>query len=399
MLVAADRGNLAQSSAFALVCALALACILAGPVSAAPSPAAGEVRLVKDGGNTFDRFTNSPSRGQKALIRRLYSRLVVFSPYFNSRLRWYRRAWAYRDLYGMFPNSRAARRHPEWILRSGRGDKLYIPFECANGRCPQYAGDITNPRFRRNWIRGAKKLARRGYLGLYLDDVNMIRRVSLGDGVEVIPVSPRTGRRVGQRAWRQAVARFTRQIRRAVPGMEIVHNVIWFAPRSRDRLTRVQMRSADVIGLERGVNDAGLTGDGGQFGLTSFLDYVDWIHRRGRPVVFDEYAPSLEEQEYGLAGYMLINNGRDLLASEPATNPGATWRGYRVRLGAPRGKRRSWKGLLRRDFENGLVLLNPPGRPERTVTLDGSYAIAHSGQRISEVTLGASRAVIVVRAP
>ncbi len=42
-----------------------------------------------------------------------------------------------------------------------------------------------------------------------------------------------------------------------------MHNVIWFAPGSKDRLTRIQMRSANVIALERGINDPGLTGGRG----------------------------------------------------------------------------------------------------------------------------------------
>lgn len=354
------------------------------------------MRLVKDGGAAFDAFTRSPSRRQKRFFRRSYARMVVHTPYFNRRMRWYSRGWVYRDLYGLFPRTRVVRRHPEWILRGRGGQRLYIPFECSGDRCPQFAGDITNPDFRRWWIRGARRIARRGYPGFYIDDVNMIRRVGVGSGREVVPRSPRTGRRISKRAWRRAVARFTRQIRRGLPRSELVHNVIWFSPKPRGRLARAQVASADVIALERGVNDAGLTGGGGQFGLTTFLRYVDWLQRRGKRTMFDESAPSPTQREYGLAGYFLVNRGGDLFASEPYTNPDNLWRGYRVQLGAPKGPRRRWKGLLRRRFANGLVLLNQPGKRTRTVRLGGGFRTA-DGREVSSVTLGAANGAVLVR--
>lgn len=395
---AANRGSLAGAGAIALVLGLLLA--FAAPAAPAPraaSAAAGSVHFAKDGGRAFDRFTRSPSRAQKAFMRRHYSRMVVFSPYFNRRLRWFPRAWAYRDLYGMFPRSQLARRHPEWILRGRSGHKLYVSFNCSSGRCPQFAGDITNPRFRRAWIRGARKIQRRGYRGIYIDDVNMIRRVGSGSGREITPISPRSHRAIGMRAWRRAVSRFTRQIRRAVPRLELVHNVIWFSPHPRDRYSRTEVRSADVIALERGVNDAGLTGGGGKFGLTTFLRYVDWLHSRRRSVMFDEDAPDATRRDYGLAGYLLINDGGDFLASEPGNTPSRWWSGYEVQLGAPGGRRYRSRGLLRRDFANGFVLLNQPGHRTQTVDLGGSYQKPGGRGRVSTVTLGPATGAVLVK--
>ena len=143
--------------------------------------------------------------------------MLVNTPYFDSRLKWFPRAWAYLDLYGIPARSSVARRHPGWILRGKRNRKLYIPFACRNGKCDQYAGDITNPAFRRWWIRNAKKVVKRGYAGLYLDNVNLIRRVALSNNKEVVPRSRRSKRRISNAVWRRTVARFTRQIRRALP--------------------------------------------------------------------------------------------------------------------------------------------------------------------------------------
>ena len=219
------------------------ALISAVPAAAAPA-SAGDVRFVKDAGAGFDAVTASPSSSTKAFFLRNYSRMVVHSPYFDSRLRWYPRGWAYLDLYGISDPSRIARQHPSWILRDRAGNQLYIPFACSGGSCVQYAGDPTNPAFRRWWIRRARRIVRRGYKGLYLDNVNLIRRVSYGTGQEVVPRSPRSRRRISGVAWRRAIARFTRQIRRSLRRTEIAHNVIWFAPGAKGKWGR----HADPLG-------------------------------------------------------------------------------------------------------------------------------------------------------
>ena len=396
LLFSAHRGGRASVTAFAMACVLLLV-FAAFAAATPPGPEAGQVRLVKDGGSGFDRFTSEPTPELQRFMRERYSRMVVFSPYFDQRLSWYPDGWAYKDLYGMFPDSGVAHKHPKWILRGKGGESLYVPFDCWGSGCPQYAGDITNPSFRRAWIRGARRVMRRGYKGLYIDDVNMIRRVGDGTGREVTPFSPRTGKSISRRKWRRAVARFTRQIRRALPRAELVHNLIWFSPRPRDRVSRMQIRSADIIGLERGVNDAGLTPGGGPFGLNTYLRYVDWLHAQGRPVLFDENAPSLPQQDYGLAGYFLINDGRDYLASEPHTSPDANWRPYAVRLGAPHGPRYSWRGLLRRYFANGVVLLNGPGQAQRTVTLERALASGQNQPPAQQITPGAASGAVLVQ--
>ena len=370
------------------------ALVSAVPAAAAPA-SAGDVRFVKDAGAGFDAVTASPSGSTKAFFSRNYSRMVVHSPYFDSRLRWYPRAWAYLDLYGISTRSSIARQHPRWILRDSAGRPLYIPFACSGGSCVQYAGDPTNPAFRRWWIRRARRIVRRGYKGLYLDNVNLMRRVSYGNGQEVVPRTPRTGRRISGVAWRRAIARFTRQIRRSLRRTEIAHNVIWFAPGAKGKWGRMQTRSANVITLERGVNDAGLTAGNGPFGLSTFMCYADWVHRRRAAVMLFEHANTEARRNYGLAGYFMVNAGRDFIASEGASTPGNWWRGYEVRLGAPRGKRYRWKGLLRRDFQRGMVLMNEPGRPVRWVPLPRTLETADRRSRVNSVVLHPADGVVL----
>ena len=377
------------------------ACVMVAPAAHAASAKAGSVRFVQKASNSeFDRFTMNPSPSLKATMRARYTGMIVSSPYFDSRLKWFPGAWAYRGLYTAFPGSALVRKHPSWFLRqrSRSGALANVPFDCEGGRCPQLAADIANPSFRRHWIRDAKALVRRGYKTIYIDDVNMIRRVSDGTGKELTPYSPHLRRTIGQRAWRVYIARFTRQIRRALPRTKLVHNIIWFSPSSKDRITRMQLRSANVIALERGINDPGLIGGRSYFSLNNYLNYASFIHRLKRPVLFDEYPPSEEERDYGLAGFFLINNGKDYFGSTPWGDPDRFFSGYNVKLGKPTsGRKRLRGGLFRRTFQNGLVLLNEPDAGTKTVALKGNYRTADGRAVGSSITLAASRGVVLVR--
>src|SRR5436190_18301726 len=168
-------------------------------------PAAGAVRFVKQAQPAFDRFTRNARFAP--WMHRHFWRMTAYSPYFDSRVRWYGNAWVYRDLYAIYRGSKLARTHPEWILKDELGRPLYIPYGCSGGNCPQYAGDVGNPSFRSHWIRGAQAALRHGYRGIFIDDVNMLLRVADGSERGVVPIDPRTGSSMSLAAWRRYVAR------------------------------------------------------------------------------------------------------------------------------------------------------------------------------------------------
>jgi Hypothetical glycosyl hydrolase family 15 len=356
-----------------------------------PGPAAGAVRFVKHTGPAFDRFTRDARYA--GWMRRRFWRMTTYSPYFDSRLRWYRNAWVYRDLYAIYRGGRLARRHPEWILKDERGRRLYIPFRCSDGSCPQYAGDVGSQGFRSHWIRRARGALGRGYRGIFVDDVNMLLRVADGRGRHVAPVDPRTGSRMSLADWRRYVSSFTAEIRAAFPQAELVHNVLWFAG-DHDPATRGQLAAADFVNIEHGVNDPGLHGGRGRYGFESLLAYVERRQRSGRPVVLGGGTRRRAGREYGLASYMLVNWGRDAISSSFASHPGNWWRGYDVALGAPRGRRHRWRGLLRRNFARGIVLVNPPDSPRRARRLGRRYRDL-DGRRRSSVVLPAASGIVL----
>ena len=90
-----------------------------------------------------------------------------------------------------------------------------------------------------------------------------------------------------------------------------------------------------------------------------------------------------------------MSNGNDGVGTPWRSNPRDWWRGYDVTLGAPRGPRYEWNGVLRRDFANGYVLVNQPDSPTRSAKLPaGSRGPA--GNPRSTVRLSAGQGKIVL---
>jgi hypothetical protein len=328
-------------------------------------------------------------------MREHYARMKTWSPYFDSRLDWYPNAWAYRDAYAIYRTSARASEHPEWILRDAGGNKLYIPFGCGGGVCPQYAADIGNPAFRAQWIADARATMGEGYKGLYIDDVNMDWRVGDGAGRDVYAMDPRTGRAMTDATWQRYMADFMEEVRAAFPDREIVHNAIWYAPDSPD--VRRQLRAADVIGLERGFNDDGLTNGDGRWSWRTFVGLIDRAHGDGKRVLLDADADDHAGRLYGLAAYLLVGNGRDFMGNGTAARPDDYWKGYDVELGDALGKRYLSDGVWRRDFERGSVFVNEPDEPRRTVDLGGANLRDIGGDQHATLSLGPAAGAVLLR--
>ena len=373
--------------------ALILAAVCAPAAAAADE---GAIRLARGAESSFDVFTRSPGAADQAFMRDRYWRMRVYSPYFDSRLSWYRDGWVYQDAYAIYPKSPLLTAHPDWILRDGAGNRLWIQFGCGGGSCTQYAADIGNPDFRAWWIAGAKAKLAAGYRGLFIDDANMAQRVSDGNGVYTQPIDPRTGARMDERAWQRYMADFMVEVRAALPGVEIVHNTIWTVGDATPDLRR-QLNAADYIELERGFNDAGIVGGASKFGWQTLASFIDRRHADGRAVILDGYADSAAGRLYGLATYFLLSSGRDALANDAATRPDAFWKGYDVGLGAALGPRYRSGGVWRRDFAGGVVLVNEPGSPARTVEVGPGLRDIDGAER-SSVTLGAASGAVLLGA-
>lgn len=382
-------------------CAVAGACLLSvtavaqtsGPIPAAP---AGQVRFYQVADSDFDPYTRSPTTAQKDWMRAHYLRMTTWSSYFDSRLSWFPNAWFYKDAFAAKPGSYVHTQHPEWILRDASGNMLYIDWGCANGTCPQYAADFGNPSFRSYWINEAKTLIGRGYKGIWVDDVNMDFRTSNGYGTNITPIDPRTGTTMTISNWRRYMAEFMEQLRAAVPTAELAHNAIWYAGTTSDPYIQRQIRAANYINLERGATDKGLVYGTTKYGFETFLNYVDFVHSLGTAVIMMDYGTTTTEREFGLAGMLLANGGRDMINSNQLawTAPDSWWSGYDTHLGESVGSRYKWQGLLRRDFQCGMVLANQPGASTVSTSLPAAYTTIE-GAAVSSVTLAARQAKVL----
>lgn len=392
----------------ALLAALLAATVLAGALvlsterSTRSTPrlpaSAGAVHFVKVTNTAFDRYASSTDPADRAWITHNMWRMIVFSPYWDDKTGWYPRGWVYRDAYAIYRDGVEARAHPDWILRDARGNRLYIPYECSGGTCPQYAADIGDPAFRAAWIAGVKADVAKGYRGVFVDDVNLDFAVGDGNGSHVTPRDPRTGATMTWARWRGYMVDLLTELRAAIPGYEIVHNSVWYAGDHRlaDPYVRRQIAQADYLNIERGINDHGVSGGSGPFSLTALLGYVDRVHALGKSVILDSVAHSQREHLYELAGYFLISTGRDGIGSGDQ-DPDHWWSaGYGVKLGAPKGDRYRWHGVLRRDFAKGLVLLNEPGAPRQTLALGGPMHPPGGHRSSDTVVLGGDSGAVLL---
>ena len=373
------------------------------------------MRFYKGASPTIDRYIGS-SRCRRYLNR--YARMRLFSHFADRCVdRGYRGGLVNVNAQGILVeevdvrrgDSRAVRARKRaldrLVLRNASGRRLYVPFACVRGRCPQYAADVADPRWRRYLATGVRQVLRHRYAGVFLDDVNWQVNVSDGRERPARPIDRRRGGTITAAGWKRAMARVVHTVARAAGRREVMVNTVWWRPESSmdDPVVRRGLAAASDYYIERGTEDTrrGQSYDG-------LLQTVDRIHGLGLRATLENYAAvDRPEAEFELATYLLYNDGRDAFGAAYASCPGPTrgyrpcdtpfWRGYRTDLGRATGPRTLRPdGLLERRFERGLTLVNPPGAPLRTGTLDGLYRDMDGTPRVF-AGLAGGRALVLTR--
>ena len=354
--------------------------------------------------------------------------MQVYAGYFDgyngiNRLNFFPNGLVYFDSYAIynptfFTGSTTASQHPDWILKDSNNNSLYINYDCnktdsrgnATGQCTQFAADVSNQGFINWYISTLQSRVNTGYHAVWIDDVNLtLSRVSDGNGNVIAPIDHATGTAMTGASWGKYFAAFLQQVRTSFPTMTILHNSIWYAdPQNngtydQDPNVIKQIQQADLINLERGVNDAGITGGTGTFSLNNMLRFIDHVHALGKAVVLDGEINTGAginpndpiQREYALACYFLISMGKDAIGNDNIF-PDAWWSGYDLDLGQPTGNRTSWNGLRRRDFNGGFVLVNDPKAQPISVNLGGTFKRV-DGTSITKITLAGSQGVILLK--
>jgi hypothetical protein len=352
-----------------VVGALLLAAFAHSPAAAAP----GAVTLVRTAGD-------APAAAEQAFLRTRVWRLHGTTAW-NLETTWIRRSALALD-------AATAAAHPEWVLKDSFGRPLYF------GSAP--AADLGSPDYRAWWIAEAVAAAT-GARGLYVDDVTMERRTTLAWGSRATPRDPRTGASMSETTWQRYMADFMDEVRAALPAAEIVHDVLWSKGSGNSNLRR-QLAAADHVAIERGFNDPAIVYGGGRTGWQSLAAFAEARQSAGRGVILDGYADTQQGRLYGLATYLLVDLGATALGNDAATAPAAFWSGYDVQLGPPTAGRWPWSGVWRRDFANGLVLVNEPGTATRTIAVPPGYAGLDGVERTT-VTLAAASGMVLVKTP
>ncbi len=413
--------------------ALALLLVTAASASAAPN----KIRFMRNAYANFDSYTCSQNGvscstpAEQQWMRDHYWRMRGYSPWYDashgseSAINWAPPSHVYSDLYAIYrdtkgtqPNATLLNRHPTWVLRDRadnpntakiEGRRLYIPFQCDDPEpgCAEFAADIGNPAFRRWWIRRMQGTLDLGYVGVYIDDVNMDWRISYGSGAYVRPWDPRTHKRMTLDHWRKYVTIFVEQIRAAFPNAEIIHNGFYWQNRTNPWVKR-EIAAANFLELERGFNDDGLTGQPAtkRFALRRLLAYIAWLHQRRKSVILEPHfnRPTMSGQtpteavmaarrEQEIAGYYMIWARRDSIVADFQSDPPRTggtnnWSPmWETDMGSPKGSRFMWScgacgnGVMRRNFDNGIVLYNMPQQPAH-----GPINFGHNYYRFNDTT-------------
>ncbi len=369
-----------------------------GASSPEGGPPEGTVHIVKRMGDpSFDAVVTQPSPATITWLNVHFYRMEVFSTFFDDKTSWYPEGLVYSDSAVIYPGSTTATSHPDWILQDPEGNPVYLDWNCSNGTCPQYAADVSNANFQSYWIGALSSTLAKGYLGAWIDDVNLALRFSNGTS-SVTAHSPTSHTVMTEDAWSAGVASFMTAIRAALPGYELLHNSIWYArpTRTADPYVQQEIAAADVINMEGGfASDTGLTGGTGDFSVYAKMAFADAVHDMGRWVVVDDFPANDADRQYALACYLLLTNGRDGLG-DASMAPSTWWSGYDVTLGRAVGPRtRSTAGLFQRTFENGLVLMLEPGAANATVALPTTYKTL-DGATVTQVSLTARQGAVLV---
>ena len=134
---------------------------------------AGTVHYLGFADSSFDQFTANPTAEMQEWFGAHMWRMVVFSPYFDSRTSWYPNGWVYDDAYAIYRGSALAAQHPEWILRDARRQSSLHPLRLLGRQLSAVRRRHIEPGFRQAWIEQTESRARPWLPGVFIDDVNM----------------------------------------------------------------------------------------------------------------------------------------------------------------------------------------------------------------------------------
>lgn len=338
----------------------------------------------------WDTFTNNPA--YEAPIKAQCNAIGTFTPFWDAKLSWFPNAWVYCDAYAIYTdptrNSALVNAHPEWILTDGKGDKLYIPWGCSGGTCPQYAGDVGNPAFQQAMIGQMLQGVVPGYAGIWLDDVDMNMNVGDGTGALVAPQDPRTGKPMTQAAWQTYFVEYLTRIKDALAlwDLGLFENAVWY------QSTLAQSKTAEYQWVQYGFGDPGITGGTGTFSLSALFSTISAVQSQGTLVVTND---SIANLGYSYACALMAQCGTGYGDGTPDKWTPTFTALTNTDYGAPTAPLQRLEGLWWRTFANGTAYAVEPGGTTVTLALDKPMTDMVTGGTVTSVTLSQRQGVVL----
>jgi hypothetical protein len=280
-----------------------------------------------------------------------------------------------------------AQAHPEWFLLDANGNRIE-----SDGYPGNWLMDITSPTYQQAWIQNVTaELARNPWDGVHFDDVNWKT-----DFTGHVPARFPTNAdwRAATKAFLAAVTPYTRANGKlAILNIGSGHD----APGIWDDW----LQYADGAEEEHFASWASTTGgpyidDYGTKGWMSQINEIKTAVSTGKLAIMriGGVEGDVEAIRYGLASFLLVDDGRQSIAPPKFANP-PTYPEFSWNLGSPLGAFRSIAtNAYRRDFSAGTVIVNASASQSLTVNLGGTYLDAN-GKTITSITLGTTRGAVL----
>lgn len=279
----------------------------------------------------------------------------------------------------------ASRDHPEWFLTDSSGKRLewrYWP--------GHWQMDVGSASYQQRWLTNVRaELEAHGWDGVIMDNA-VSRATSL---TSPAPAKYDTDAEM-QAATRSMLAAVSPPLR--AEGYVTFANVSdsrMFPGLWEDWLTLLDGASEEHFVNWSTTPGSGFVWDWGDTGWRGMVEQVAAAARLGKVamVKIGGAIPDRAAAIYGLASYLLANDGRSVISHGDSTwEPEFEWR-----LGRPLGTYRHLGGsVYRRDFVKGVVIVNAAQSGSVTVDLGGSY-VDGAGNSVRSVTVGATRGAIL----
>lgn len=273
----------------------------------------------------------------------------------------------------------ANRFHPEWFLKDTIGRRVNW------ASWPHsWQMDVGSRSYQRAWARGvARDLRRRGWDGVFVDGISRTMQYPWYLNGRVLAKYP------GPNDYTRAMTGFLRHVGPALRRRHLVVGNI------NDATLPLWRR---WIGFTSGVSKEWWTKSSVNRGV-GMLTGADWAYQtellreaqaRHKVFIAIAYGPSddVAAMDYARASFLLFAQGsRSALSYSPWCSPEPAAPYWRADVGAPAGPATQLGSVWRREFANGVVVVNPTSSSTVTVPLGASY-VGPNGSLVTAVVLG-----------